>query len=58
MKTINRFAVNVATIILLFGMAGCTLLGAGLAAAAGSGTTVGVAGGAVIGGVIGYQIGK
>lgn len=58
MNTLSRFAMNAATIALLFGMTGCTLLGAGIGAAAGSGTSVGVAGGAVIGGVIGYQVGK
>ena len=58
MNIINRFAVNMATIALLFGMTGCTLLGAGIGAAVSSGTTVGMAGGAVVGGVIGYQVGK
>jgi hypothetical protein len=58
MNTMKRIAVNTVTAALLFGMAGCTLLGAGIGAAAGSGTSVGVVGGAVIGGVVGYQVGK
>jgi len=58
MNTIKRFAVNAATVALMFGLAGCTLIGAGIGAAAGSGTSVGVVGGAVIGGVVGYQVGK
>ena len=47
-----------ATAALLYGLAGCTLLGAGIGAAAGSGTAVGMAGGAVIGGVVAYKITK
>jgi osmotically inducible lipoprotein OsmB len=58
MNTITRMSMNVATAALLFGMAGCTVIGAGIGAVAGSGTAVGVVGGAVIGGVVGYQVGK
>jgi hypothetical protein len=50
--------VYAATAALLYGLAGCTLLGAGIGAAAGSGTAVGMAGGAVIGGVVAYKITK
>ena len=58
MSTINRLSMNAATAVLLFGLAGCTLLGAGIGAAAGSGTAVGMVGGAVIGGVVAHEITK
>jgi len=58
MNPVTRIAVIAATAILLSGLAGCTVIGAGIGAVAGSGSTVGVVGGAVIGGVVGYEIGK
>lgn len=58
MKTINKLAVNAAVIAMLLAMGGCTVIGIGVGAVAGSGSTVGMVGGAVIGGVIGHEIGK
>jgi len=58
MNTMSRFNVYAAIAALLFGLAGCTLLGAGIGAAAGSGTAVGMVGGAVIGGVVAHEITK
>jgi hypothetical protein len=58
LNIIRRFTVYAAAVALLSGLAGCTLLGAGIGAVAGSGTAVGVAGGAVIGGVVAYEITK
>ena len=43
--------------IILFGLGGCTIIGIGVGAVAGVGTPVGMLGGAVIGGVIGHEIG-
>jgi osmotically inducible lipoprotein OsmB len=57
---IQRLAVNTAATILLFGMAGCTVIGAGVGAVGGAvltgGNPVGVVGGAVVGGVIGHSV--
>lgn len=58
MNSVQRLALNLAATILLFGLMGCTVIGAGISAMAGSGSTVGMVGGAVIGGVIGHEIGK
>lgn len=58
MKTIQKLAVNAAVVVMLSGMGGCTVIGVGVGAVAGSGSTVGMLGGAVIGGVIGHEIGK
>lgn len=44
--------------IMLVGLQGCTLIGIGVGAVAGSGTSVGMLGGAVIGGIIGHEIGQ
>ena len=57
MSTIQKIAQHAAAAMLLFGLAGCTVIGAGVGAVAGSGTSVGMLGGAVIGGVIGHEIG-
>lgn len=43
---------------MLFGYVWRTLIGAGIGVVAGSGTIVGVAGGAVMCGFVGYEIGK
>jgi len=70
MKTINRFAVSVVTVLVLSSLVGCsgmskrdkdTAIGAGVGAAAGAVLTGGVIGtgvGAAVGGVIGNQVGK
>lgn len=58
MNKMKNTVVHVATAILLLGLAGCTVIGIGVGAVAGSGSTVGMVGGAVIGGVIGHEIGK
>lgn len=58
MKTIQKLAVNAAVVIMLSVMGGCTVIGIGVGAVAGSGSSVGMLGGAVIGGVVGYEIGK
>lgn len=57
MKTIKKLTLGATVAILLFGLSGCTLIGIGVGAVAGSGTPVGMLGGAVIGGVIGHEIG-
>lgn len=56
MNVIQKLTVCAAAAFMLFGMSGCTVIGIGVGAAAGSGTSVGVLGGAVIGGVIGHGI--
>lgn len=56
MNKIQKLAISAAAAILLSGLAGCTVIGAGIGAVAGSGSSVGVIGGAVIGGVIGHEI--
>ncbi|MGC2457539.1 MAG: glycine zipper 2TM domain-containing protein [Gallionellaceae bacterium] len=71
MNTIQKIAVNVATVAMLFGLAGCsgmsaqdknTAIGAGVGAVGGSvltgGSAVGTVGGAAVGGVIGHEINK
>ena len=58
MKTTQKFIRNTFAAALLFSVCGCTLIGIGVGAVAGSGSTVGMVGGAVIGGVIGHEIGK
>lgn len=57
MKSIKNIAANTVLALLLLGMSGCTVIGIGVGAVAGSGTSVGVLGGAVIGGIIGHEIG-
>lgn len=58
MNTIQKSVTNVAIVIMLFGLGGCIAIGVGVGAVAGSGTSVGVLGGAVIGGVVGYGVSK
>lgn len=62
MNTIQKSAVNAAAVILMFGMVGCAVIGAGVGAVGGAvltgGNPVGVVGGAVVGGVIGHGIGQ
>jgi osmotically inducible lipoprotein OsmB len=57
MKTIHKFVLSLIAAALLLSICGCTLIGIGVGAVAGSGSTVGMLGGAVIGGVIGHEIG-
>jgi osmotically inducible lipoprotein OsmB len=57
MNVLKKVTLNIAAAILLFSMCGCTLIGIGVGAVAGSGTAVGMLGGAVIGGVVGHEIG-
>jgi osmotically inducible lipoprotein OsmB len=56
MKLMKKLSVTATVAVLLFGLGGCTLIGVGVGAVAGSGTPVGILGGAVIGGVIGHEI--
>jgi osmotically inducible lipoprotein OsmB len=71
MNTIQKLAVNAATVSLLFGLVGCagmsaqdknTAIGAGVGAVGGAvltgGSAVGTVGGAAVGGVIGHEVGK
>lgn len=58
MKTLRRTTMNLAIITALLGITGCVAVGAGVGAVAGSGTSVGILGGAVIGGVVGYGLSK
>lgn len=58
MKKTRKVMLNVIAAALLFSVCGCTLIGIGVGAVAGSGSTVGMIGGAVIGGVIGHEIGE
>lgn len=58
MNTIRRTTMRLAIITVLLGITGCVAVGAGVGAVAGSGTSVGVLGGAVIGGVVGYGLSK
>jgi hypothetical protein len=56
MNSKQRFAVDVAQVILLFGLVGCTVIGAVGSVVLTGGNPVGVLGGAVVGGVIGYGL--
>jgi osmotically inducible lipoprotein OsmB len=71
MKENRRFSVNVLSMAVLLGMAGCaemstqqkdTAIGAGAGALVGGvltgGSALGVVGGAAVGGVIGNEVGK
>ena len=58
MKITQKIMLNACAAALLLSISGCTLVGIGVVAYAGSGSTVGMVGGAVIGGVIGHEIGK
>jgi len=57
MNATRKSAMNATAAILLFGLAGCTMIGAGVGAVGGAvltgGNPAGVVGGAVVGGVIG-----
>jgi osmotically inducible lipoprotein OsmB len=58
MNTIQKLVVNAEAVTVLFGLVGCTMIGAGVGAVGGAvltgGSPVGVVGGAVVGGVIGH----
>ncbi len=56
MNKIQKSAATLTLAIMFLGMNGCTIIGIGVGAVAGSGTAVGALGGAVIGGVIGHEI--
>lgn len=58
MNTIRRTALQLTLITALLSITGCVAIGAGVGAVAGSGTSVGMVGGAVIGGVVGYGLSK
>jgi uncharacterized protein YcfJ len=58
MSTIQKSVVNDCMANVLFGFAWRTLICAGIGAVAGVDTTVGVVGGAVMGGFVGYEICK
>ncbi len=62
MNSMQKTMVNAVAASLLFGLAGCTAIGAGLGAVGGAvltgGNPAGVVGGAVVGGVIGNGMGK
>lgn len=58
MNTIKKTALHLTLITALFSITGCVAIGAGVGAVAGSGTSVGMVGGAVIGGVVGYGLSK
>lgn len=57
LKKTQKILLNAVAATILISASGCTLLGIGIGAVAGSGTEVGMLGGAVIGGVIGHEIG-
>jgi osmotically inducible lipoprotein OsmB len=60
MNTIQKLVVNAEAVTVLFGLVGCTVIGAGVGAVGGAvltgGNPVGVVGGAVVGGVIGNNM--
>ncbi|NNM80131.1 MAG: prenyltransferase [Gallionella sp.] len=60
MNTIQKSAIKAAAVIMVFGMLGCTAIGAGVGAVGGAvltgGNPAGVIGGAVVGGVIGHSM--
>jgi hypothetical protein len=58
MNTLRRTTMSLAIVAALLGLTGCVAVGAGVGAVAGSGTSVGVLGGAVIGGAVGYGLSK
>lgn len=58
MNAIQKSVMNTATSIVLFGYLWRTMTGAGIGAVAGVDTIVGVVGGAVMGGFVGYEICK
>lgn len=71
MNAMEKIVTNAASVILLFGLAGCagmstqdrnTAIGAGVGAVGGAvltgGSAVGTVGGAAVGGVIGHEVSK
>lgn len=71
MNATQNLATNVATIVMLLGLAGCagmstqdrnTAIGAGVGAVGGAvltgGSAIGTVGGAAVGGVIGHEVSK
>jgi hypothetical protein len=58
MSAIKKLVVSAAIAVMLFSFMGCSVIGVGVGALAGAGTPVGMVGGAVIGGVVGYEVGK
>ena len=60
MNTIQKLVVNAEAVTVLFGLVGCTVIGAGVGAVGGAvltgGNPVGVVGGAVVGAVIGNNM--
>ncbi|MDH2919000.1 MAG: hypothetical protein PXX73_07395 [Sideroxydans sp.] len=58
MNKISKVALHLTMLSVLLASAGCVAVGAGVGAVAGSGSSVGVVGGAVIGGVVGYGLSK
>jgi hypothetical protein len=58
MSAIKKLVVSAAIVVMLFSLMGCTVIGVGVGALAGAGSSVGMLGGAAIGGVVGYEVGK
>ncbi len=58
MNAFQKSVMNTATLIVLFGYVWRTMTAAGVGAVVGVGTIVGVVGGAVMGGFVGYEICK
>lgn len=58
MSAFQRSVLNTATLVVLFAYVWRTMTAAGVGAVAGVGTIVGVMGGAVMGGFVGYEICK
>ncbi len=58
MSAIKKLVVSAAIVVMLFSLMGCTVIGVGVGALAGAATPVGMVGGAVIGGVVGYEVSK
>ena len=58
MNAFQKSVMNTATLIVLFAYVWRTVTAAGIGAVAGVGTIVGVVGGAVMGGFVGYEICK
>jgi hypothetical protein len=58
MNAIKKLVVSAAAGVMLFTLVGCAVVGVGVGALAGAATPVGMVGGAVIGGVVGYAVSK
>lgn len=56
MSVTKKLVVSAVAVAMVFSFMGCTVIGVGVGALAGAGTPVGMAGGAVIGGVVGYEV--